>query len=183
MKQVVIEKQIVLDDCFDYVDEISCQKKLHTIALKDGLECSGTIEISGIGFLDGQKRSIEEEIECSIYAPFYKLSDTEPFDVILSDAQFLLKDKILNCILTFDVYGLLTEEFAEKQKLENNEGSFDDLLDDSQVVVEKIRFALTNEQDTYSTVSLRYRLDENKVKKLNHDKKLQGRCLIQLPMS
>ncbi len=185
MKQVVIEKQIELDHEFNELNDLSAFQHLQTTALKDGLECSGIIQIRGTGVLDSHEIPVEESIDLNIFAPFYRLSEKEAFEVLLSDSKFKLEGQLLKCTFTFDVNGLKTEDELEIESIEcdNDEGSIEDLLDDSQVLYEKVRYAVTLENDTYASIAQRNQIPENLVRKLNSDKILRGRELILLPFS
>ncbi len=181
MKQVVIEKQIELDHAFDELIDLSCLEHLQTTALKDGLECSGIIQIKGIGIVDLHQVPVDESIDLNIFAPFYRLSEQEAFEVVLGSSEFKLNQNVLQCSFTFDVKGLKNED--ETELIESDDASIEDLLDDSQVIFEKVRYALTSENDTYASIAQRLQLPENAIRKLNSDKALHGRELILLPFS
>ena len=46
MKQVIIEKKIELDQSFERIEQLSCKKQANTVATSEGLQCTGTIEIT-----------------------------------------------------------------------------------------------------------------------------------------
>ena len=89
--------------------------------------------------------------------------------------QCNLKQQALECTFVFDVYGI------EEKTKDDDETSLDDLLDDTHVVHEKVRYGLTYPNDTYYTIASRFNVDESVLRKLNHDKMLSGRMLILLP--
>ena len=175
MKQVIIEKSIELDHVYQRIENLICRKQAHTTALPEGLQCTGTIDITAVGYLDSHEVPIQESIDLSIFAPFSKLSDTEQFDVQLNRYECTLNQQILECTFNFDVYGV-----DEKEK-SDDETTLDDLLDDTHVLNEKVRYGLTYPNDTYYTIASRFNVDESILRKLNHDKIISGRMLILLP--
>lgn len=179
MKSVVIDKLLELDESFDRIDDISCIEKLQTTATSEGLECTGNIEVKGMGVLNSTQIPVEETIDVSIFAPFHRLSDSEQFRVALSDAQFHLDSTQLNCRFIFDVSGLAEEN--QIKEIETEEGSIEDLLDDSDVVFEKVRYVLAEKGDTYTSLASRYHVNEASLRRLNQDKLLHERSLILLP--
>ncbi len=179
MKNVVIDKQLHLDMLFESLDDISCIEKLQTTATSEGLECTGVLEVKGMGIVSDSQYPIEETIDVSIFAPFNRLSDSEQFRVSLCDAQFHLESQDLNCRFVFEVSGLVSEE--EKQNSDQEEGSIEDLLDDSDVVYEKVRYVLAEKGDSYSSLASRYHVSESDLRKLNQEKQLNDSALILLP--
>lgn len=178
MKKVNIEKRIVLDQNLDELVELECLDKLETTALSNGLECSGVIEIKGNGIRKESVIPIKELIDVSIFAPFKKCSDSEQFSVHLSETHIdLLNDELL-CQFTFDVTGLVDDN---EENEENNDASLEDLLDDSEVVVQKVRYGLTYQSDTYGSIAKRYGVDEKALRMLNQNKAISGRMLILIP--
>ena len=175
LKQVIIEKTIELDHIYQRIDHLSCKKQANTTALSEGLQCTGTIDITGTGYLDQHEVPIHESIDLSIFAPFSKLSDTEQFDVQMRNYDLKLDQNLLHCTFVFDVYGV------EEKKQDNDEASLDDLLDDRHVVNEKVRYALAYSNDTYYTLASRFGVDERVLRELNHNKIINGRMLILLP--
>ena len=91
MKQVIIEKKIELDHSFERIEQLSCKKQANTVATSEGLQCTGTIEITGIGYLEQHAVPLHESIDLSIFAPFSKLSDTEQFEVQLENYDLKLE--------------------------------------------------------------------------------------------
>ncbi|MBP3398214.1 MAG: hypothetical protein J6K75_00515 [Erysipelotrichaceae bacterium] len=176
MRQMKIDKLIVLDHEFDQLIETLCQEKLVTTACSNGIECSGIIKITGKGKVQDHIIPIDEAIDVSIFAPSHKLSNDEQFYVSLSEYDIQLKKNELHCCFTFDVSGVV-----ENQMDENESASLEDLLDDSEVVSQKVRYALTYNNDSYTSIAARYRIDERTLRKLNHNKSLSGRMLILLP--
>ena len=177
MKQVIIEKTIELDHIYQRIDHLSCKKQANTTALSEGLQCTGTIDITGTGYLDQHEVPIHESIDLSIFAPFSKLDEKEQFSVHLNTYDLVLQDQQLLCTFVFDVYGVV-------DKKENSEdASIDDLLNDEQVVCEKIRYGITYPNDTYTSLAMRFGVEESTLRKLNLNKNLSGRMLILLPRS
>lgn len=181
MKKVRIDKTVVLDQKFERIEQLTCHEKIQTTAAVQGLECSGFIEIIGTGIAGDSQIPLHEMIDLSIFAPFRKLSDTEQFSVNLSGYEIELNGNELNCQFEFDVSGLI-EDTEEKNETESEEASIEDLLDDSLVVNEKVRYGLTYSSDTYLSIASRYGVDEKEVRRLNHNKTLSGRMLILLPL-
>jgi len=180
MKKVVIDKQIALDHEFDIINELSCFERIETTAIQEGLECNGIIEIKGSGVVQGNHIPIDETIDLSIFAPFDRISTSEQFSVTLSDSKFHLDHQLLMCSFTFDVSGLVDED--EKMALKQDEGSIEDLLDDSQVVNEIVRYVLVNPDDSYASLAARYHVSESEIRKLNQNKTFLDRTLILLPL-
>ena len=159
------------------VDDLSCHVSADTTALSEGLQCSGIIEIQGKGHLSDHVVPILETIDLSIFAPFSKLDEKEQFSVHLNTYDLVLQDQQLLCTFVFDVYGVV-------DKKENSEdASIDDLLNDEQVVCEKIRYGITYPNDTYTSLAMRFGVEESTLRKLNLNKNLSGRMLILLPRS
>ena len=177
MKQVIIEKTIELDHDYSRIDDLSCHVDADTTALSEGLQCCGNIEITGNGYLEDHVVPLHESIDLSIFAPFSKLSDQEQFSVQLNKYDLKLSGQELFCTFVFDVYGIV-----EKQE-NQEEASIDDLLDDETVVCEKVRYGVTYPNETYTSLSLRFGVEENVLRKLNRNKNLSGRMLILLPCS
>ena len=180
MKKVVIDKQIILDHEFEKINELSCFERIETTAIQEGLECNGIIEIKGSGVVQGNQIPIAETIDLSIFAPFDRISPSEQFSVTLSDSKFHLDHQLLMCSFTFDVSGLVDED--EKMALKQDEGSIEDLLDDSQVVNEIVRYVLVNPDDSYASLAARYHVSESEIRKLNQNKTFLDRTLILLPL-
>ncbi len=175
MKQVIIEKTIELDHNFERIEQLFCKKQANTTATSEGLQCTGTIEITGTGYLEQHAVPLHESIDLSIFAPFSKLSDTEQFDVMMKKYELNQDKNFIHCTFVFDVYGV------EEKNQDNDEASLDDLLDDRHVVNEKVRYALAYSNDTYYTLASRFGVDERILRELNHNKIISGRMLILLP--
>ena len=175
MKQVIIEKTIELDHDYQRIDELSCKKQANTTATGEGLQCTGSIDITGTGYLEQHEVSIHESIDLSIFVPFSKLSDTEQFEVQMENYDLKLEQNLLHCTFVFHVFGVVEKE------MEDDEASIDDLLDDRHVVNEKVRYAMTYANDTYYSLASRFEVDEKILRELNHNKNISGRMLILLP--
>ncbi len=175
MKQVIIEKKIELDHSFERIEQLFCKKQANTVASSEGLQCTGTIEITGIGYLEQHAVPLHESIDLSIFAPFSKLSDTEQFEVQMENYDLKLDQNMLLCTFEFHVYGVVEKE------VESNQASIDDLLDDRHVINEKVRYAMTYANDTYYSLASRFDVDEKVLRQLNHNKNISGRMLILLP--
>ena len=175
MKQVIIEKKIELDQSFERIEQLSCKKQANTVATSEGLQCTGTIEITGIGYLEQHAVPLHESIDLSIFAPFSKLSDTEQFEVQLENYDLKLEQNLIHCTFVFHVYGVVEKE------MDNDQASIDDLLDDRHVMNEKVRYAMTYANDTYYSLASRFGVEEKVLRELNHNKNISGRMLILLP--
>ena len=181
MRTLIIDKIIVLDHQYESIEQGNFIENFLITAQNSGLECSGYLEFTATGKMNDEEYPIKELIDVSIFAPYHKLVNHEQFSVKLSEAQTQLKDNELHCSFQFHVSGLKEDAESDFEQKETEEASLEDLLDESEVVFQKVNYGISYANDTYASLAKRYGVDELQLKRLNHDKSLTARTLIVLP--
>lgn len=183
MREMNIEKKILSGFKMDALVSISTEEDLRIIEEEQGMRCHGTIYIMGEFIVNDELRQFCEPIELDVYAPFHKLSD-DLFHVELKDVNGMIDDGLL-ITLTLFITGMKEdkeESVVVKQEDEDVTLEFmEDLFEDDHSMIVSKRLIVAKNDDTYESISLRYNVDLNTLRSVNHNKEIIARQLVILP--
>lgn len=183
MKEMNIEKKILSGFKMDALVSLSTEEDLRVIEEKQGMRCHGIVYIMGEFIVNEELRQFCEPIELDVYAPLHKLSD-DLFHVELKDVNGVIDDGLL-ITLTLYITGMKEEKEESvivKQEDEDVTLEFmEDLFEDDNSMVISKRLVVAKNDDSYESIALRYQVDLNALKSINHNKDIISKQLVILP--
>ncbi|MEG2306662.1 MAG: LysM peptidoglycan-binding domain-containing protein [Erysipelotrichaceae bacterium] len=207
MKTIRIEKNIQLHETIDEVSHVVVNETLKYQKVEDGMKAIGQVFIKGQYISQNQSKEFKDVLEMDVLAPNEKLSQNA-FQLKISNYEASFDQEQIKVQIVFEILGLKVDENDEvedeviqvdhyeesepipliQEPVLNQEVSspivhneLEDLFEDEGNVYTTYRIAVAKKNDTYSSIAMRYEVNESDLRETNRNKEVQGKSLVILP--
>ena len=211
MQKIIFKKTIDLKHELKELKSISVDETINYKLERDGIRAIGSIIIKGNYKDDTQLIDFNDSIDLDIFADFNKIFDKRDFLVKVDDFDYYIIDGNLNMSIEASVNGVKddneriietsdsTLEEVENliEEIEDNvrnealiQSEIEEVSNSSENVEEVLEndddigvyyFYIVKEGDSYSSISLAYNVNEERLKDYNHNKEMEKGQIIIIP--